>query len=105
MFGLTRDSFGRDVTAVAIGMGGSNGFAVQLSEKNVRDGMMHGVGSVLKEVREAYRRRPSRSRMVVLREVKRRNRMSNGGIGARGLRTRYCSSKSGTSGEGTVNPD
>src|ERR1700722_8285699 len=38
-------------------------------------------------------RRPSRSRMVVLREVKRRKRMSSGGMGARGRSSRYCSSK------------
>ena len=38
-------------------------------------------------------RRPSRRRMVVLSEVKRRKRMSSGGMGARGRSSRYCSSK------------
>src|SRR5580698_9695695 len=36
---------------------------------------------------------PSRRRMVVLRETKRRKRMWNGGIGARGLSARYSCSK------------
>ena len=43
-------------------------------------------------------RLPSRRRMVVLSEVKRRKRMSSGGMGARGRSSRYCSSKIWTSG-------
>jgi len=39
---------------------------------------------------------------VVFSEVKRRKRMSKGGMGARGRRPRYCSSKMGTSGGCTV---
>src|SRR6266481_1497220 len=38
-------------------------------------------------------RRPSRRRMVVLREVKRRKRMSSAGMGARGRSSRYSCSK------------
>src|ERR1700722_652482 len=38
-------------------------------------------------------RRPSRRRMVVLSEVKRRNRMSRAGMGARGRSSRYSCSK------------
>src|SRR5580692_6405649 len=39
---------------------------------------------------------PSRRRMVVFSEVKRRKRTAMGGIGARGRRTRYSSRKIGT---------
>jgi hypothetical protein len=40
--------------------------------------------------------------MVVLREVKRRKRMSSGGMGARGRSSRYCSSKTATREVGAV---
>ena len=45
-------------------------------------------------------RRLSRRRMVVLREVKRRKRMSIAGMGARGRSSRYSCSKMATREEG-----
>jgi hypothetical protein len=50
-----------------------------------------GAGSSRSERRTL--RRPSRRRMVVLREVKRRKRMSSAGMGARGRSSRYSCSK------------
>ena len=53
MFGLAGDGFGRDVTAVAVGVGWRDGLSVELGEEDVGDGVMDGVGSGLEQVGEA----------------------------------------------------
>jgi hypothetical protein len=54
VLGLTGDGLGANVTAVAVGVDGGDGLAVELGEEDVRDGVMDGLGRALEEVREAY---------------------------------------------------
>ena len=53
VFGLARDGFGGDVTAVAVSVGWNDGLFVELGEEDVGDGVMDGVGSGLEQVGEA----------------------------------------------------
>jgi hypothetical protein len=53
VLGLARDGFGGDVAAVAVSVGWSDGFSVELGEEDVGDGVMDGVGSGLEQVGEA----------------------------------------------------
>jgi hypothetical protein len=52
VFGLAGDSFGGDVAAVAVGVRGGDGFLIELGEEDVRDGVVDGLGSGLKQVGE-----------------------------------------------------
>ena len=53
VLGLTRDSLGGDVAAIAVCVGGSDRFFVELGEKNVGDGAVYGLRCVLEQVGEA----------------------------------------------------
>jgi hypothetical protein len=53
VLGLTCYGFGADVAAVAVGVDGGDGLAVELGEEDVRDSVMDGLGRVLEEIREA----------------------------------------------------
>ena len=53
VFGLTGDVLGGDVAAVTVGVGGGDGFFVELGEEDVGDGVVDGVGGVLEDVGEA----------------------------------------------------
>ena len=53
VLGLAGDGLGGDVAAVAVGVGGGDGFLVELGEKDVGDGVVDGLGRVLEEVGEA----------------------------------------------------
>ena len=52
VLGLFRDSFGGDVTAIAIGVESRDGFLVELGEEDVGDGVMDGFGGDFEEVGE-----------------------------------------------------
>ena len=52
VLGLTGDRLGGDVAAVAVGVGGGDGFLVELGEQDVGDGVVDGVGCVLEDVGE-----------------------------------------------------
>jgi hypothetical protein len=41
------------VATIAVGVRGCNGFLIKLSEKNVGDGVMHGLGCVLEQIGKA----------------------------------------------------
>ncbi len=53
VLGLLRDGFGGDVAAIAVGVGGSDGFLVELGEEDVGDGAVDALGGVLEKVGEA----------------------------------------------------
>jgi hypothetical protein len=53
VFGLTRDCFGGDVAAVAVGVRGSDGLPVKLRKQDMRDGMVDGFGCVFQQVGES----------------------------------------------------
>lgn len=44
VLGLAGDGLGGDVAAVAVGVGGGDGFFVELGEEDVGDGVVNGVG-------------------------------------------------------------
>ena len=53
VLGLTGYGFGGDMASVAVGVGGGDGLLVELCEQDVRDGVVDGVGCVLKDIGEA----------------------------------------------------
>jgi hypothetical protein len=53
VLGLAGDGLGGDVAAVAVGVDGGDGLFVELGEEVVGDGVVDGVGCVLKDVGEA----------------------------------------------------
>ena len=53
VLGLAGDRLGGDVAAVAVGVVGGDGLAVELGEEDVGDGVVDDLGGVLEEVREA----------------------------------------------------
>jgi hypothetical protein len=53
VLGLAGDSFGGDVAAITVGVGGGDGLLVQLGEEDVGDGVVDGVGGGLEQVGEA----------------------------------------------------
>ena len=53
VLGLFRDSFGGDVTAIAIGVESRDGFLVELGEENVGDCVVDGFRCRLEQVGEA----------------------------------------------------
>ena len=94
VFGAAGNGFRGDVAAVAVGMGGGDGLAVKLGQGGcARWRGWTGSGAASRRSERRTCRWPSRRRMVVLSEVKRRKRTSKGGWGARGRRSRYSSSK------------
>jgi hypothetical protein len=52
VLGLAGDGFGGDVAAVAVGVGGGDGFLVELGEEDVGDGVVNGVGCGFEQVGE-----------------------------------------------------
>ncbi len=52
VLGLAGDGLGGDVAAVAVGVLGRDGLLVKLRQKNVRDGVVDALRSVLQQVRE-----------------------------------------------------
>ena len=88
---LPRDGLRRDVPAVSIGVRSSDLFLVELCQQNMRNRAMHTLRSRFEQVRKANEQFSLAK--VVFSEVKRRNRMSSDGIGARGRSSRYSSSK------------
>ena len=53
VLGLFGDGFGGDVAAIAVSVGADDGLFVELGEKDVGDGVVHGFGCVLEDVGEA----------------------------------------------------
>ena len=52
VLGLAGDGFGGDVTAIAVGVGRSDGLFIQLGQEDVGDGVVDRVGRGLEQVRE-----------------------------------------------------
>jgi len=53
VLGLTGDGFGGDMAAVTVGVGGGDGFFVELGEQDVGDGAVDGLGGMFEKVRQA----------------------------------------------------
>ena len=97
VLGSACHGFGGDVAAVAVGLGGADGLAIELGEEDVGDGVVDGGWGGFEEVGEADVEGALAQADGGVEGGEAAEADVEGGMGARGRSSRYSCSKMGTS--------